>query len=115
MAALLLLNFITPFVMILVGYLLKKHPVSDMHKSNGYNTPVSRKSQAHWDYAQSIAPDIYISLGKYLFLFEITANVILLLLRVSIVWSVVVGTCIGMAFLFYGFYYIDSKIREKLG
>lgn len=115
MVSLLLLNFITPFVMILVGYLLKKHPVSDMHRHNGYNTPVSRKSQAHWDYAQSIAPDIYISLGKYLFLSEITANIILLFLRVSIEWSITIGTCIGMTFLFYGFYYTDSKIKEKLG
>ena len=36
-----------------------------MDRSNGYNTPTSRKSQEHWDYAQKIAPDIYISLGKY--------------------------------------------------
>lgn len=62
----LLLNLIIPFVMILVGYLFMKHPVWDMESHNGYNTPTSRKSQAHWDYAQSIAPGIFISLGKKL-------------------------------------------------
>ncbi len=47
----LLQNFIVPLVMILVGNMLRKHPVSDMRSHNGYNTPVSRRSQAHWDYA----------------------------------------------------------------
>ncbi len=60
MYGLLILNFVIPFVMIFVGYILKKHPVKDMNSGNGYNTPSSRKSQEHWDYAQSIAPNIFI-------------------------------------------------------
>ena len=115
MSVLLFLNFITPFVMILVGSLLKKRPVADMSTHNGCSTPVSRKSQAHWDYAQRIAPDIFISLGKYLFLLEAIADIILFLLHISIDWSVTIGTGIGMAFLFYGIYYTDTKITEKLG
>ena len=63
---LLFLNLIVPFVMILVGDILKKHPVSDMSKHNGYNTPTSRKSQEHWEYAQSIAPHIFMFIGKIL-------------------------------------------------
>lgn len=55
MYSLLLLNFIVSFVMLLVGWLLKKNPVTDMSSHNGYNTPASRKSQRHWDYAQRIA------------------------------------------------------------
>ena len=113
MSVLLFLNFITPFVMILVGSILKKRPVADMSTHNGYSTPVSRKSQAHW--AQRIAPDIFISLGKYLFLLEAIADIILFLLHISIDWSVTIGTGIGMAFLFYGIYYTDTKITEKLG
>jgi len=49
MQILLLLNFIIPFVMILVGTIIKKYSVSDMRSQNGYNTPTSRKSQEHWD------------------------------------------------------------------
>lgn len=115
MQVLLVLNLIVPFVMILVGACMKKYPQSDMRKQNGYNTPTSRKSQAHWDYAQRIAPDIFISLGKYLFLLEAIADIILFLLHISIDWSVTIGTGIGMAFLFYGIYYTDTKITEKLG
>lgn len=70
MYGLLPLNLIVPYVMILVGHIFKKHPVSDMKSQNGYNTPTSRKSQAHWDYAQSIAPDIFISIGKILGIFS---------------------------------------------
>ena len=69
-ALLLLLNFIVPFVMILVGDILKKHPAADMKSNNGYNTPTSRKSQEHWDYAQRIAPGNFISFGKALGIIE---------------------------------------------
>ena len=65
MYSLLLLNLIIPFVMILVGDILKRHPVTDIKSGNGYNTPTSRKSQEHWNYAQSIAPNNFISLGRY--------------------------------------------------
>ena len=71
MYGLIALNFIIPFVMVFVGYILKKHPVKDMTSGNGYNTPTSRKSQEHWDYAQSIAPNIFIGIGKTLGLVEI--------------------------------------------
>ena len=113
MQALLFLNLICPFVMVLVGALLKKHPVSDRNKGNGYSTPTSRKSQEHWDYAQKIAPDIYISLGKYLFIVEIIVSIIFLILQISIDISLTIGTCIGFVFLFYGFYYTDSQIKDK--
>lgn len=113
MQALLLFNFIVPFVMVLVGFLLKKHPVSDMSRQNGYNTPVSRRSQAHWDYAQSIAPDIYISLGKYLFIIEIIISAIMLILKVPVGISVAAGMTISLIFLIYSFYYTDKQIKEK--
>ena len=48
MQALLILNLIGPFVMVLVGVLLKKHPQSDMRKQNGYNTPTARNPQLNW-------------------------------------------------------------------
>lgn len=113
MLALLFLNLIVPFVMVLVGVLLKRHPVSDMRTQNGYNTPASRKSQAHWDYAQQIAPDIYIFLGKCLFAVEIVLCVMLWLLRVPVGTSLIIGGGIGAACLFYGFYHTDRKIEEK--
>lgn len=113
MQVLLLLNFIVPFVMILVGYLIKKHPEWDMESQNGYNTPTSRKSQAHWDYAQSIAPDIFISLGKKLCVMEMILSGILFLLHTSIQVAVNVGTCVGAGVLLYGFFKTESEIRKK--
>lgn len=113
MYAMLLLNFICPFVMVLVGIILKKHPVSDMRKQSGYSTPTSRKSQEHWDYAQQIAPDICITFGKYLFVAEIIVSILLFFMRVSIETSLLVGEVIGFGCLFYSLYYIDGKIEEK--
>ena len=113
MPFLLLLNLIVPYVMILVGYLFKKHPVSDMKSQNGYNTPTSRKSQAHWDYAQSIAPDIFISLGKILGVIEIILSVMMFLFHTSSHAALTVGSCVGFGFLFLGFYQTDSEIEKK--
>ncbi len=113
MYSLLILNLIMPFVMILVGYILKKHPASNMTSGNGYSTPTSRKSQAHWDYAQSIAPDIYISLGKILGGIEVILSAVMFLFHASIHAALSVGVCVGFGFLFLGFYKTDSEIEKK--
>lgn len=112
---LLVLNLIVPFVMILVGYLFRKHPVADMDSHNGYNTPVSRISQKHWDYAQSIAPDIFIGLGKTAGVTEIILSLVLMLLRISVHFSIAAGEVVGIGFLLWGFYKTDTKIEEKFG
>lgn len=111
----LLLNFITPFVLIWVGALLKRHPQHDMSRQNGYNTPVSRKSQAHWDYAQEIAPDIYISFGKRMLPVKAVLCVSGLVLPVSAAQILVVGTCMDIFVLIYSFFYTDNKIRKAVG
>jgi len=109
----LLLNLIAPFVMILVGFIFKKHPVSDMKSQNGYNTPVSRKSQAHWEYAQIIAPNIFISLGKILGIIELLLSVMMFLLHTSSQTALNVGVCVGISFLLFAFYKTDSEIEKK--
>ena len=113
MYGLLILNFVIPFVMIFVGYILKKHPVKDMTSGNGYNTPTSRKSQEHWDYAQSIAPNIFISTGKTLGLVEIILCIALLLFNIPAQSVVFVGVIIGIIFLILGFYKTEKGITSK--
>ena len=114
MYALLLINITIPFVMILVGSILKKHPVADMDSHNGYNTPVSRKSQAHWDYAQKIAPDIFISTGTHLAIIEIVLSVLFFTLQFSPIVGITIGNIIGFAFLIWSFYKTDSKIKKDI-
>lgn len=99
--------------MILVGDMLKKKPVSDMSKHTGYNTPTSRKSQEHWDYAQGIAPHIFISIGKILGVVEILISVVMFLLHTPIDSALIVGVCVGFGFMFYGFFKTDSEIEKK--
>ena len=102
-----------PFVMVLVGYTFKKHPASDMDPNNGYNTPTSRKTREHWEYAQSIAPDIFISFGKAFGLIEIWLGVAMYLFHSSIHEILCVGVFFGMGFLFWGFYKTDLEIEKK--
>lgn len=113
MYSLLVLNLIMPFVMILVGQIFKKHPASDMDPNNGYNTPTSRKTRERWEYAQSIAPDIFISLGKILGAIEIALSALMFLLHVPVHAALSAGGFIGLGFLFLGFYKTDSEIEKK--
>lgn len=110
---LLILNLIIPFVMIIVGYILKKNPAKDMKSSNGYNTPTSRKSKEHWDYAQSIAPNIFINQGKILSIIEIVLNVVLFVFEFPIKYTLFVGIIIGFIFLFFSFYKTENKINSR--
>ncbi len=112
MYVLILLNFIVPFVMVSTGYMLNKKQYG-MDTGNGYNTPVSRKSQMHWDYAQSIAPGIFIAMGKRLFIIEIIISIVMAVLQFSARVIVITGEFTGVVFLCLAFYYTDLKIKEK--
>lgn len=113
MYSLLTVNLIMPFVMVSVGHTFKKHPASDMDSNNGYNTPTSRKTREHWEFAQSIAPDIFISFGKALGLIEILLSVVMYLFHVSIHVALSVGGFVGLGFLFLGFYKTDLEIERE--
>ena len=110
---LLVINLVMPFVMVSVGYTFKKHPASDMDSNNGYNTPTSRKTQEHWNYAQSIAPDIFIFFGKTLGLTEIALSAVMFFFHVPVLISLSVGGIVGWGFLFLGFYKTDSETEKK--
>lgn len=109
----LVLNFIIPFIMLFVGHHFKKHPVSDMSTHNGYNTRTSRKTQAHWDYAQSIAPGIFISFGLKLLAVECILNGVLLFTALPDILSVAIGELVGILFLILAFLGTEKKIKVK--
>ncbi len=115
MQALLLLNLIVPFVLYIVGYALKKNPVTDMRSHSGYNTPRARKSQVHWDYAQTIAPDIFMSVGKKLAIVEMILIIAFVVLKTNIIIAIIIGMGVGFAFMIYGFCVTESRIKEKVG
>lgn len=113
MYVMLILNFIIPFVMIVVGCFQKKHPAKNMKSGNGYCTPASQKSRERWDYAQSIAPDIFIGAGRLSVLAEFLLCIILLFLGISIRSILSAGTVVGIIFLISGFYKTEAEIAEK--
>lgn len=109
---LLILNLICPFVMLLVGYILKKYPAKTISAHRGYDTPLERKSQEHWAYAQSIAPDVFIKIGMLGLLTELVLSFALHGQKVAIEHSVLLGTGVGLAFLFGGFFMTELKIKK---
>lgn len=113
MYSLLFLNLIVPCVMLLVGSLLRKHPVKDMSSQNGYSTRSARRSQAHWNYAQSIAPEIFLRTGKQALLREVLLSILCLLLRIRPAISLAIGTAVGFFFLYQAFQLTEKAIHEK--
>ncbi|MGG5461122.1 SdpI family protein [Clostridium sp. B9] len=51
-------NYLTPLILFLVAYSLKKKPYKKINSSNGYCSKSSMESQSSWDYAQLIAPEV---------------------------------------------------------
>ena len=113
MKALLILNLIVPFVMLLVSFQLRKHPVTDMQSHNGYNTPTSRKSKVHWDYAQKIAPDVFQYYGKIFLIVEILLSVAFFILDINVNIAIIIGTIIGFCGLFLGFWKTENNIKDN--
>ena len=99
--------------MILVSYLLKWYPVTDMGRHQGYNTLTSRKSQDHWDYAQSIAPNIFMKYGKILFIFILILSGLCLLQNRYNIISIYLGMAIGFIFVIVSFFIVEKQIRKK--
>ena len=76
MRVLLLLNLITPFVMIFTAKYLKKHTGANIDSQNRYNTLVVWKFKTYLDYEQSIAPDSFILSGNKLLVAQIVFSVL---------------------------------------
>lgn len=109
----LVLNLICPFVLILVAAMMKKHPHGDRSTGNGYCTPAAQKSQARWDYAQHIAPEVYLFLGKSLLVAELLLTAALWLFRVPEDTGVAIGAGIGLCVTFGSFFLVDGKIEKE--
>ena len=122
MKLLLILNFIIPFVMLLVGGLLKNHPQpypgpSGSAKwklgSSGYNTPGARKSKARWDYAQRVGPENFVRWGKYAALAAMVFAVIGLLTDYRL--GLIPAYISGFAFMILAFIGTEKALKERFG
>jgi len=123
MNALLILNFIIPGVLLLSSVLLKKMktpypgPARNQLKwkvdFSGYNTPLSRKSQSHWDYAQQIAPAIFLRRGKQ----ALFSAVCFSLVGLIVIWwlGLAAGMVMGYVGMFLAFGDTERKLKERFG
>lgn len=53
------------------------------------------------------------SLAKVLVIVEAVLSIALFLLQIEVMVAVMIGTCVGVGFMIYGFYTTDKKIKEK--
>ena len=123
MRELLLLNFIIPVVMLLVSVFLKRgnHPYPGPARNqtkwkvdfSGYNTPRSRKSKEHWDYANEIAPEWFFYYGKWAAIQAVVLSVIGFVAPRSVDAAVTISLVFGFAYMFRAFCAIEKKLKEQ--
>ena len=122
MKTLLLLNFIIPGVMLLCSHWLKKwntpYPGPAVNQVkwkvdfSGYNTPQSRKSQAHWEYAQQIAP---VCMRKNGFLALAAAMICSI---IGLLWEAAATLplwCVGFLFMGRAFRQVERALKNEFG
>ena len=88
-----------------------EHSQNYLHSKQLVATLLSKSNI--WDYAQSIAPNIFIGIGKTLGLVEIVLCISLLFLNISAQSTVFAGVAVGIIFLFFGFYKTETGIKNK--
>lgn len=129
MYGLLILNFIVPAVMLMAAYFLKRKkrpypgPVGMSVKwkvdFSGYNTPLSRKSRDHWDYAQTVAPERFFKWAKWSFLTPVLMTVLgAVLAPVSpnaIQHAVIFGVGSGFYCMIVAFQETEKALKERFG
>ena len=122
MKTLLILNFFIPFVMLLVGGLLKNHPqpypgpggsAKWKLNSSGYNTPGARKSKARWDYAQQIAPNLFIKRGKHAAVAAVPLAAIGLFTDYRL--GLIPACVTGFVFMILAFAETEKMIKDRFG
>lgn len=123
MKLLLLLNFVTPAVMLIVAVFLRwrepPYPGPWGSKgwkcgSSGYNTPSSRRSQAHWDYAQTAAANRFLRNGcNALWMCAVCT----LLGLIFLPWwtALTIGCTLGIAMMIEAFVQTEEDIRAHFG
>ena len=121
MLSLLLLNFIIPGVMLLCSFMLKKmktpYPGPAINQIkwkvdfSGYNTPLARKSREHWDYAQAIAPDFFLSNAKAALWIAVACTV----MGVFLGWllGLTVGCILGFGCMIEAFVETEKEIKKR--
>ena len=86
-----------------------KFPPKKINKIYGYRTKASRKSQAHWDFAQAYSSKVMKNCGLALIILACT----LYFLKAQIPYQEVIGIGLVLLFCFIPVLVTESALREK--
>ena len=107
----LVVAFICPIVLTIVGLYLKKDINTDRGKS-GYITKKSMESEETWIYAQIISPRIYLNMAVANSVIVLCVILVMLIGNYNYNMIIEICNCIGFIFIFIPFWVIDHKIED---
>ena len=125
----LLLNFVIPAAMFVCGWMLKKEsrpypgPAPRMTKwkinLNGYDTPCSRTSKAHWDFAPKAAPKHFLKWAWYALLAAVVMSVLGGVLQSgnpnAVQYANYVSIGMGVFCMAMAFRNTENELRDQFG
>lgn len=69
-------DLMIPFIMILIGFVMRKHPPKDINPIYGYRTARSMQSQEAWDYAHQVCGKVWLICGPITLILIIASKII---------------------------------------
>lgn len=106
-----LLNFLFPIILIGIGIYFKRNVQLIIGKS-GYITKKSTETFETWIYAQVIAPQIILKLGKICAVLVLITAVVMVKLGFESKAIFYACNIIGFIFVFIPFFCVDEKLEE---
>lgn len=110
----LLSNELVPTLMLLFGWIFRKHPPKNINSFYGYRTSMSMKNMDTWNFAHSCCGRIWWKIGKIMF-----ASTLLIMLpcvdkssETTGLWSSVIMT-VQCAILLLSIYPVERALRKN--
>ena len=106
-----LLIFIFPIVLCTVALYFKSKRKFEIGKS-GFITKKSVKSKETWDYAQKIAPDVYLKMSIVCAFLDFLITIVMFIADIE--YEIIIYFCsfVGFVFVIIPIFIVDKKIDE---
>ena len=109
-------NLLVPILMLIIGYLMKKHPPKDINGIVGYRTAKSTKSQEAWDFAQNYCGILWLKVSLPMIVIAIIVDVLTYGRARNVVGNVgFVLEMLQCLFLVITIIPVEKQLKKKFG
>ncbi|MEE1304994.1 MAG: SdpI family protein [Agathobacter sp.] len=109
-------NLFVPILMLLIGYMMKKHPPKDINGIIGYRTARSTKSKEAWDFAQNYCGSLWLKVSIPMIVIAIIVDALTYGRTMNVVGNVgFVFEMLQCLFLVMTIIPVEKQLKKKYG